>query len=387
MSAWLLPDYVADVLPAEARHLEALRRQMLDLADRHGYELVMPPLVEHLDSLLVGAGDALDLQTFKLVDQLSGRTLGLRADTTPQVARIDAHLLGREGVTRLAYCGPVVHTLPDGPHGSREPLQMGAELYGHAGLEAELEVIRLALDAVAAVRVTAPVLDLAEVRIVRALMGGVLADLQRLRDVYRALAAKDSAALRELTRDFPAVAREGLLALPQLYGDLSVLDEAERVLPALPAVHKALASLRWLAERLEGVRIGIDLSDLGDYAYYSGVRFALYHPSASDAVVRGGRYDGMGAVFGHPHGDERAAVGFSVDLKALARVAEPPPSRAAIRAPWADAPALWQAVRALRDAGETVIGELPGTPFDAAGPACDRMLVEQGGQWVVKPLA
>ena len=394
MSAWLLPDHIADVLPAEALHIETLRRQLLDLAGRYGYAQVMPPMVEHLQSLLVGAGEALALQTFNLVDQLSGRTLGLRADTTPQVARIDAHLLARDGVTRLTYCGPVVHTRPAGPNASREPLQLGAELYGHAGLEADLEILQLALEGLGAARLPAPVVDLADVRVVRALLAGVLADPQRLRDVHAALAIKDVAALRALTRDFPAAARAGLLALPSLYGDATVLAAAQQALPPLPAVQRALSELRWLGERLPalspGVRLSYDLSDLGDYAYYCGARFAIYHDGASDALVRGGRYEAIGAAFDPSGAGERPAVGFSLDVKALARVAAPQPPRRAIRAPWLDDAALAGAIALLRAQGETVIC----TPANAAPEAsasavavADRELVaEAGGRWVLRPL-
>jgi ATP phosphoribosyltransferase regulatory subunit len=267
MSAWVLPDHIADVLPSEARHIEELRRQLLDTARGYGYELVMPPLLEHLESLLSGTGEALDLQTFKLVDQLSGRTMGLRADTTPQVARIDAHLLNRRGVARLCYCGPVVHTRPDRPHATREPLQFGAEIYGHAGLEADTEVLLLALDSLHAAGVQGPVIvDLADARIVRALFAGVPVDAAAIARVHAALAAKDTSTLRELTADFPAASREGLLALVRLYGDASVLDEAGRVLPATAGVRAALSGLKQLASRLDGARVSFDLADLRGYA-------------------------------------------------------------------------------------------------------------------------
>ena len=212
-STWLLPDHVADVLPSEARHIEDLRRQLLDSARAYGYELVMPPMLEYLESLLTGSGEALDLLTFKLVDQSSGRTLGVRADSTPQVARIDAHLLNRQGVTRLCYCGPVLHTRPSGPHATRDPLQFGAEIYGHAGLEADLEVLQLALECMRQTRVPPMVLDLADMRIVRSLLAGVMVDAQVLEQVYTALSVKDRERLRSLTRDFPASSRDGLLAL------------------------------------------------------------------------------------------------------------------------------------------------------------------------------
>ena len=216
MSAWVLPDHIADVLPAEARHIEELRRGLLDMACSYGYELVMPPLLEHLESLLTGAGEALDLQTFKLVDQISGRMMGLRADTTQQVARIDAHLLNRQGVARLCYCGPVLHTWPDRPHATREPLQLGAEIYGYAGVEADLEILDLALSCLQVANVRDASVDLADVRIVRSLLAGVPVDAQVLREVHAALAAKDASELAILTRTFSAASREGLLALLQL---------------------------------------------------------------------------------------------------------------------------------------------------------------------------
>src|SRR6188768_623961 len=231
MSAWVLPDHIADVLPSEARHIEELRRQLLDTARGYGYEMVVPPLLEHLESLLTGTGEALDLQTFKLVDQLSGRMLGLRADTTPQVARIDAHLLNRQGVTRLCYCGPVLHTRPDRPHATREPLQFGAEIYGHAGLEADVEALQLALDCLKATKVGPLTVDMADARIVRSLLAGAGLDGARLALLHAALAAKDATELAALARDVPAATREALQALIGLYGDAKVLAEAARVLP------------------------------------------------------------------------------------------------------------------------------------------------------------
>ena len=329
MSAWVLPDHIADVLPSEARHIEELRRELLDTARGYGFELVMPPLLEHLESLLTGTGEALGLQTFKLVDQLSGRMMGLRADTTPQVARIDAHLLNREGVVRLCYCGPVLHTRPDRPHATREPLQFGAEIYGHAGLEADLEALLLALDCLKATQVANLTVDMADARIVRSLLNGVAVDAAALARIHAALAAKDASELALLTQKFPAAAREGLRALVALYGDEKVLLEAKKALPPVPALHEALANLQWLAGHLQGARVSFDLADLRGYAYYSGARFAIYTPGASDALVRGGRYDEVGAVFGR----NRPAVGFSLDVKELVAVAASRPLKAAIRAP------------------------------------------------------
>ncbi len=386
LSAWLLPEHIADVLPAQARRVEDLRRALLDRALGYGFELVMPPLLEHLESLLSGTGRELDLKTFKLVDQLSGRMLGLRADTTPQAARIDAHLLNREGVTRLCYCGPVLHTRPAGLSASREPLQFGAEIFGHAGLEADLEAAELALDCLQAARVSNPVIDLADARVLRGVLAGVPLDAAQLQPVVQALSDKDGPALEELTRGMPAEARSGLRALLRLYGGDEILDAAERELPQRPLVRDALLHLRWLAAHLRtafpSLKLGFDLSDMSGYAYYSGPRFAIYGAGSSDALARGGRYDEVGAVFGR----NRPAVGFSLDLKALAEVAGPSPAPRAVRAPWGEDPALRAAVRRLREAGEIVLAMLPGHELEAQAFDCDRELVQQGGDWVLRAL-
>jgi ATP phosphoribosyltransferase regulatory subunit len=384
MSAWVLPDHIADVLPSEARHIEELRRELLDTARGYGYELVMPPMLEHLESLLTGTGEALDLLTFKLVDQLSGRMLGLRADTTPQVARIDAHLLNRQGVTRLCYCGPVLHTRPDRPHATREPLQFGAEIYGHAGLEADLEALLLALDCLKATKVDPLTVDMADARIVRSLLSGVGMGPVQLAQVHAALATKDATELASLTREFPAATREALQALIGLYGDAKVLAEAARVLPRSPLIQQALEHLQWLSGHVDGARIRFDLADLRGYAYYSGVRFGIYTPGASDALVRGGRYDEVGAVFGR----NRPAVGFSLDVRELVGVAARRPLKAAIRAPWLDtgpdATELRTRIAALRREGETVVCVLPGHESEVDEFHCDRELArDAAGRWAV----
>src|SRR4051812_45271553 len=217
-SAWLLPEHIADVLPSEARRIEELRRKLLDLARSYGFELVIPPMLEHLESLLSGTGHALDLKTFKLVDQLSGRMLGVRADTTPQVARIDAHLLNRQGVARLCYCGPVLHARPDSPLATREPLQFGAEIYGHAGLEADLEIQDLALDGLAAAGVGRLVLDMGDARIVRSLLAGEGTPADSVTGIVAALTLKDRSAVETLVAGCSASVRDALLALLDLYG-------------------------------------------------------------------------------------------------------------------------------------------------------------------------
>ena len=385
-SAWLLPEHIADVLPAQARHIEEQRRGLLDVARSYGCELVMPPLLEHLESLLSGTGRELDLNTFKLVDQLSGRTLGVRADSTPQVARIDAHLLNREGVTRLCYCGPVLHALPAGINSTREPLQFGAEIYGHGGLEADLEVQDLALDCLRRAGLGGVMLDLGDARIVRGLLAGVALTASAFRDVCAALAAKDTAALAELTDTFPAEVKRALRRLVSLYGDDEVIAAARSELPAAPLVSAALDDLQRLADHAREahpeVHVGFDLADIVGNGYYSGARFAAYVAGSSDAVARGGRYDEVGAVFGR----NRPAVGFSLDLKTLAALAPGQSLHSAIRAPWAENASLRSAVRRLREHGETVVCVLPGHEHEGQEFDCDRELVAAGGQWTVRAL-
>jgi ATP phosphoribosyltransferase regulatory subunit len=384
LSAWLLPEHIADVLPAQARHLEQLRRRLVDRAQGYGFELVIPPLLEHLESLLSGTGRELDLRTFKLVDQTSGRMLGLRPDTTPQAARIDAHLLNRHGVTRLCYCGPVLHARATSVTASREPLQFGAEIFGHAGLEADLEVAELALDCLQAAGVQPLVIDLADARLLRGVLAGVVLDAASLQDLAQALAEKDAAALEGMTAGLAAEAGRALRALPRLYGGDEVLAAAAQELPARPLVRRALEELRWLSAHLRqsfpDLRVGYDLGDMSGYAYYSGTRFAVYGAAANDALVRGGRYDEVGAVFGR----NRPAVGFSLDLKALAEVAPAPRAAGAIRAPWGEQGALRAAVRRLREDGEAVIAVLPGDEPESQAFECDRELVEIDGRWVLR---
>jgi ATP phosphoribosyltransferase regulatory subunit len=309
----------------------------------------------------------LDLQTFKLVDQISGRSLGLRADMTQQVARIDAHLLNRQGVTRLCYCGPVLHAAPDRPRATREPLQFGAEIYGHAGPEADMEALSLALACVQGSGV-------------QGLLAGVMVDASVLQRVHAALASKDATGLAEVTQHFPQASREGLLALQQLYGDVHVLDEAEKALRRTPGAQHVLQHLKWFAAQFPGHSITFDLADLRGYSYYSGTRFAVYAPGASDALVRGGRYDEVGAVFGR----NRPAAGFSLDIKQLVSVVPSRPLRAAIRAPWGNDAQLSLAIAHLRSQGETVVCVLPGHESEVDEFHCDRVLVHSAGQWVVQ---
>jgi ATP phosphoribosyltransferase regulatory subunit len=388
MSAWVLPDHIADVLPSEARHIEELRRGLLDTTRSFGYELVMPPLLEHLESLLTGTGEALDLQTFKLVDQLSGRTLGLRADSTPQVARIDAHLLNRQGVARLSYCGPVVHTRVNRPLASREPMQFGAEIYGHGGLEADLEVIELARACLTGAGAGELLLDLADVRVIDAVLAPVQLSESQTNAIHAALATKDVAELSALSRDLPALVQADLCALPTLFGGVEILAEARRLLQPSPELHNALDNLDWLVKHVDGMSVSIDLADLRGYAYYTGMRFAIFsHSPQGEALelARGGRYDEVGAVFGR----NRPAVGFSLDVKELVSAVSPRPLAAAVRAPWGMDAGLRQAIAALRAQGQTVVCALPGHGHEVDEFHCDRELVQEpaaSGTWIVKTL-
>ena len=380
MSTWLLPENIADVLPSEARKIEELRRALLDRFRAYGYELVMPPLLEYLESLLTSGGADLNLRTFKLVDQLSGRTLGLRADTTPQVARIDAHLLNRQGVTRLCYAGSVLHTRPRGLHATREPIQVGAELYGHAGLEADVEVQQLMLDAMRLAGFDKVRLDLCHAGVLAALFAREPAAAAMGETLFEARAGKDVARLDELTQGLDAPHRDALRLLPSLYGDASVLELARQRLPQWPDIAQALDDLTFLAAQVEGAEVTIDLADLRGYAYHSGVMFSAYVDGVSNAVARGGRYDHVGQAYGRA----RAATGFSLDLRELARILPAQARSSAILAPWRHDDALRASVAALRDAGEIVIQALPGHDHDLDEFACDRVLIERDGAWVVE---
>jgi ATP phosphoribosyltransferase regulatory subunit len=380
MSTWLLPENIADVLPSEARKIEELRRRLLDRFRSYGYELVMPPMLEYLESLLTSGGSDLNLRTFKLVDQLSGRTLGLRADITPQVSRIDAHLLNRQGVTRLCYAGNVLHTRPRGLHATREQIQIGAEIYGHAGLEADLEIQQLMLDSLRLSGLDKVRLDLCHAGVLAALLELEPAAAALGEALYDALGAKDVPRLNELTAKLGDVARDALRALPSLYGDASVLDEARARLPNLPVIARALDDLAFLARQANGAELMIDLADLRGYAYHSGVMFSAYVDGVPNAVARGGRYDDVGLAYGRA----RPATGFSLDLREVARISPIDARGSAVLAPWKHDEPLLTAVAKLRDAGEVVIQALPGHDHDLDEFAFDRVLVERDGTWVVE---
>ena len=382
MRKWLLPEYIEDILPAEARRIEALRRAMLELFEVHGYQLVAPPLLEYVESLLTGTGHDLDLKTFKLVDQLSGRMLGVRADITPQVARIDAHLMNREGVNRLCYAGSVLHTLPGGLNRTREPLQIGAEIYGHAGIESDLEVQRLVLDALRLAGIAQLQLDIGHVAVFRALVRRAELEPDAEADLFRAVQAKDVPALVQLVRKLDRGLRQALLALPELAGGIDVLARAKQQLPGYTEIRRALAQLQAIAASLQdtGAQIGFDLGELRGYHYHSGVVFAVYAAGWSNAVALGGRYDEVGKAFGRA----RPATGFSMDLRELAAAASAGEVRGAVLAPYLpqDA-ALLRPIATLRKAGEIVIVDLPGHEKSRAELGCERCLQRINGQWKV----
>jgi ATP phosphoribosyltransferase regulatory subunit len=381
MHRWLLPEAIEDVLPREARKLEALRRSLLDAFRLRGYDLVIPPLLEYLDSLLIGSGSDLNLRTFKLVDQLSGRTLGIRADITPQVARMDAHLLNREGVTRLCYFGSVLHALPSGFTSTREPLQIGAEIYGHGGLEADMEIIRLLGESLSLSGVKATRLDLGHVGVFKALvdLGGIAGELEQ--ELLASLQAKDIPSLKALVEDVREPFYSALLVLPELYGSVEVLDRAQAILPHDPRIRAALDDLRALAAGLKGLPVSFDLSDLRGYHYHSGIVFAAYCAGHPGAIALGGRYDEVGRAFGRG----RPATGFSMDMREILRLLPLASEAGSILAPLAGE-GLEIAVTELRQAGETVVPALPGHEGTWTEAGCDRQLVRRDGLWVVVAL-
>ncbi len=386
MRKWLLPEYIEDILPEPARRLEALRRAMLDLFALHGYQLVQPPMLEYVESLLTGTGHDLDLRTFKLVDQLSGRMLGVRADCTPQVARIDAHLMNRKGVNRLCYAGSVLHTLPAGLNRTREPLQIGAEIYGHAGIESDLEVQRLMLDALRLAGVAQLQLDIGHVAVFRTLVGKARVAPELEAELFRAVQAKDVPALARLVRKLDRKLGAALQALPELAGGVDVLTKAKRVLPDYSEIKQALSQLRALATTSiedAGTEICVDLGELRGLHYHSGVVFAVYAQGWSNALALGGRYDEIGKAFGRA----RPATGFSIDLREIVASAPAAEMREAVLAPYLphDA-ALQRRIDVLRKAGEVVIVDLPGHDKARDELGCNRKLALRNGKWIVEKL-
>ena len=380
--AWLLPEYIEDILPPYARAAEALRRRLLDLFDSYGYDLIVPPLVEYLDSLLTGAARDLDLKTFKVVDGLSGRMLGIRADMTPQAARMDAHLLNHQGVTRLCYSGPVLRTKPAGMLASREPIQIGAELFGHAGIEADLEIQALLLAALEVAGVPDMRLSLGHAGLFRAMVAGSGLESDKARQMFSALRQKDAPLVETLTAGLDKPWQSAFQVLPELYGGHEALERASDVLPDLPAIRQALDDLFRLLAAGQGAQISVDLSDLRGDGYHNGVVMAAYAGGQARAVALGGRYDGAGSVFGR----SRPATGFSLDLRQIMDCLAEPASRGGILAPHEDDDALHARIAQLRASGERVIVELPGQERFRGETGCDRILNKTADGWTIQPL-
>ena len=390
---WLLPDGVKEVLPPEAARIEDLRRTVVDLYQAWGYDLVMPPLIEYIDSLLIGTGDDLDLATFKVIDQKTGRTMGIRADITPQVARIDAHSIDCDGINRLCYSNTVLHTNAANPLASRSPLQVGAELYGHAGIDSDLEVISLMLETLTRIGIKHPItLDLGHVGIYRGLIDAIgLADDDE-RELFNLLQSKAVADIDVLVSamDLTDEAKTILSQLPRLYGETSVLHQAEQIFGNMSAeVSTAIVYLRELSEavstRFPQVTLYFDLAELRGYEYHTGVVFAALTPAFGQAIAKGGRYDDIGKVFGRA----RPATGFSADLKVLSELSEVPlvqadtiamPAEVGLSS--AQRKSLWIMQSQLRLQGERLVAQL----FDSPAPElCSRQLVWQNDVWKIVP--
>ena len=380
-SNWLLPEYIQDMLPDEAARIEHMRASVLELLRLSGYQLVVPPLLEYAESLLINGSNDMDLRTFKLVDQLSGRTLALRADITPQVARIDAHLLNRQGVTRLCYVGSVLHTQPAGVMRTREQLQVGAELYGHSGFESDLEVQCLMLQSLALLGIEGVHLDLGHVALFRALVNHAAIPRELETELFSALQAKDMAALQVLVGELAPPVKNAMLALPQLYGGVEVIARARVELPPYPEVLAALNELEQAAVHLKPLAhsIGIDLAELRGYHYHSGMVFAAYHADSHDAIALGGRYDDVGKSFGRA----RPATGFSMDLRQLHGLLPPQTQVGGILAPHRDDAALQKKIALLRAHGHAVVVDLLAKPALRNELNCDRELILRDGDWVV----
>lgn len=389
---WLLPEGISEVLPEQAAHLEGLRRNLLDTFACWGYQLVIPPFVDYLDSLLTGSGHDLDLQTFKLTDQLSGEMLGVRADMTPQVARIDAHNLKHEWPTRLCYTGTVLHTLGDPLEKTRSPMQIGAELYGHEGLDSDYEVIQLMLEMLALSGAQNVHLDLGHVGIYRALAEQANLDAQQESELFDVLQRKARTELAELLTEL-AISEDlkaDFNALPKLNGDQNILATAAVSLKTgSAAIDAAIADLQTIAAKLAkdypSLTVSFDLAELRGYHYHTGMVFAAFVPTIGKEIARGGRYDNIGAVFGRA----RPATGFSADLKVLAALLDDAnqAEKQSIFAPALPDDDLSQTIRDLRASGILVIRQLPGQSGSAEDMGCNAVLEKQAHKWVVKPLA
>ncbi|MGJ8620778.1 MAG: ATP phosphoribosyltransferase regulatory subunit [Methylophilaceae bacterium] len=384
MRNWLLPEFIEDVMPNEAERIETLRRQLLDLFKVHGYQYVIPPTLEYVESLITGTGSKLDTATFKVVDQLTGRMMGIRADTTPQAARIDAHMLNHAGISRLCYAGTVLRTQPSGLARTREPLQVGAELFGHAGVESDIEIQRLMIKSLKLIGLDHLHVDFSHVGIFESLIEAANIDRNLEDELHGALLSKDKSLVEDLTKNVDQKIKQALIQLVDLNGDSQILARAKAVLPALPKISKALQDLAVVAERLRdlNLHVGFDLSELRGYHYHSGLIFSAYAQSYSGPLALGGRYDEVGIAFGRA----RPATGFSLDLRGIVSALSHTESARGILAPISDDHALLEKIDMLRNEGEVVVQALPNDQTSVAELNCDRELKLQGGEWKILPL-
>ncbi len=386
---WLLPQGIEEALPADAACLEALRRKLLDMYESWGYQLVMPPMIEFIESLMTGTGHDFDLQTFKLIDQLTGRTMGVRADMTPQVARIDSHQLKNDAPNRLCYMGTVLRTRPDGFGSSRSPFQAGVELYGHAGIESDVEVLCLMVETLRASGINEISIDIGHVGLYRGLANQAGFNQQQEATLFEMMQRKAIPEIQAylVEQKVDRKVADMLNALPELHGGESCLQNARKIFVNADAtVNDALSYLQQavlkLNQRVSDVAIHFDLSELRGYHYHTGLLFAAYTPGEGQEIARGGRYDDIGKVFGRA----RPATGFSTDLKTLLNISqqEKAQNTPGIFAPDDDDAELWHAIKSLREQGEKVVQSLPGQQGNAAELGCNRELKLVSGKWQVK---
>lgn len=384
---WLLPEGVDEILPPKAIRLERLCRNIIDLFSSWGYEFVIPPMIEYLESLLTGTGEDLDLQTFKLTDQLNGRLMGIRADITPQVARIDARLLKSEAPARLCYLGSVLHTRPGKPGDTRAPLQSGAELYGYNGVAGDIEIVKLMLATLKLAGVEEICIDLGHIGIFRSLSTASLNDNQRFQ-VFEVLQRKARDELKTLCNDWNITdkQRSNLLELVELHGDTQVLEQAKKCFKSSPEIIRFINELEMLVDAVtdqQDLKINIDLAELRGYHYHTGMVYTAFVPGAGEGIAFGGRYDDIGLAFGRA----RPATGFSVDVKSLIKFQDlDTGSFPKIFAPLTGAAGLQEKIAALRASGQVVIQELEQQQARAREMGCDRQLVFENRAWVVKKI-
>ena len=385
---WLLPEFVDDVLPREAKRVELIRRKVLDLFAVHGYELVSPPLIEYLESLLTGSGQDLELQTFKLVDQMSGKTLGIRADLTPQIARLDAHLLDDPGVTRLCYADRVIKTRPAEGDMSREAVQLGAELFGCSKISADIEINRLMIQSIRLVVNRPLTIDLGSVSIAQSVSDWLKLDINQSISFFEALQTKDTAALKEFSMDYEEGAQKIIMALPRLYGDVSILDTARDVLTGVPGAGQGIDELRNVYQSIkdEVDHVILDLAELRGFRYHSGMVVSVYVEGESSPIARGGRYDHVGESFGR----SRPATGFTIDLRRLTQCASQLALEESQRKIWApcthDDSDLLEKMKSLRQSGDIVVEDLLGEEMDLGSQGYTHKLVKDAQSWSVVSL-